>query len=156
MQISSFLDFAQLAAWRDSLAADRRLVLTNGCFDILHVGHVRYLQQTRALGDILIVGLNSDASVKGLKGPGRPVNREMDRAEILAALSCVDYVTLFNEATADALIEALKPSVYAKAGDYSLENLPERETIERLGIEAVFVPFITGYSTTSTLGKLSG
>lgn len=154
MSFSSFIPYSELAQWRASLPEGQRLVLTNGCFDLLHVGHVRYLQQARALGDLLIVGLNSDQSVRGLKGPSRPINAEMDRAEVLAALACVDKVTVFVQPTADALIEALKPDIYAKAGDYTLENLPERPTLERLGVTAVFVPFITGYSTTSTVKKM--
>ncbi len=155
MSFLSFIPFSELAQWRSQQSAQKRLILTNGCFDLLHVGHVRYLQQARQLGDLLFVGLNTDASVRGLKGPDRPVNREMDRAEVLAALGCVDFVTLFEDATADALIEALKPDVYTKAGDYSLDNLPERTTLERLGVKTIFVPFFSGYSTTSTIQKLT-
>ncbi|HEY9839234.1 MAG: adenylyltransferase/cytidyltransferase family protein [Candidatus Sericytochromatia bacterium] len=156
MQISSLIRFEDLQTWRIGLPAGARLVLTNGCFDLLHVGHVRYLQQARALGEILLVGVNSDASVRGLKGESRPVNSENDRAEVLAALRCVDYVTIFDQATADALIEAAHPAIYAKAGDYNLDNLPEAPTVQRLGLQVVFLPFVSGYSTTGTLGKLQG
>jgi len=141
----------QLSAWVARQPAGQRLVLTNGCFDILHVGHVRYLQKARQLGDFLLVGVNSDASVRSLKGPSRPVNSEMDRAEVLAALACVDAVTIFSEPSADQLIQQLHPQIYTKAGDYDLQNLPERETLLRLQIETVFVPFEAGYSTTATL-----
>ena len=156
MKNSSLLTFAELATWRQTLAPHSRLVLTNGCFDLLHVGHVRYLQAARKLGDLLLVGINSDASVRGLKGPERPINTESDRAELIAALACVDYVSIFDQATADELIAAASPAVYAKAGDYSLETLPERDTLVRLGIKAVFLPFVSGYSTTATLGKMAG
>lgn len=154
MPISSFIPFAELPAWRAQQPAEVRLVLTNGCFDLLHIGHVRYLQQARALGDKLVVGLNSDASVQKLKGPKRPINQQMDRAELLAALACVDYVTIFEQQTADELIKALNPNIYAKAGDYSLESLPERQTLLELGIKAVFLPFVPGYSTTNTVKKM--
>lgn len=146
--------FADLAQWRKSLDADCRLVLTNGCFDLLHVGHVRYLQQARQLGDLLMVGVNSDDSVRGLKGESRPLNGELDRAEVLAALACVDAVTIFAQASADQLIEAVQPSVYTKAGDYSLDSLPERETVMRWGIETVFLPFVAGRSTTSLVERM--
>ncbi|MGV3524309.1 MAG: D-glycero-beta-D-manno-heptose 1-phosphate adenylyltransferase [Candidatus Sericytochromatia bacterium] len=153
MALSSLLTLETLTAWRANRPAGERLVLTNGCFDLLHVGHVRYLQAARALGDTLLIGVNSDASVRGLKGPERPVNHEQDRAEVLAALACVDFVVIFGTPTADELIAAVRPHVYTKAGDYTLETLPERETLVRLGIETVFVPFQKGYSTTATLAK---
>lgn len=147
------ISFSELKTWRYTLSA-QRLVLTNGCFDILHVGHVRYLQKARALGDFLLVGINSDASVRQLKGPERPVNQERDRAEVVAALACVDAVCIFSEQTADRLIEVVRPDVYTKAGDYRPENLPEWPGLERLQIEVVFVPFETGYSTTSLLHQV--
>lgn len=147
------INFIELKNWRQLLPS-KRLVLTNGCFDILHVGHVRYLQKARALGDFLLVGLNSDLSVRGLKGPERPINNELDRAEVLAALACVDAVTIFEEPTADTLIEQVRPHVYSKAGDYSPENLPEWPGLKLLHIEVVFVPFVSGYSTSSTLNQL--
>lgn len=148
------LTFETLAAWRQTQRQNKkRLILTNGCFDILHIGHVRYLQAARAAGDLLLVGVNADSSVRELKGPTRPVNRDTDRAELLAALRCVDATLIFNERTADALIEAVQPDAYVKAGDYTRENLPETPTLERLGIEIVFMPFVQGYSTTQTLAR---
>src|SRR5881275_839903 len=103
-------------------AAGKKLVATNGCFDLLHVGHVRYLQAARALGDLLIVGLNSDASVRAYKGPGRPLVPQDERAELLAALRCVDYVVIFDEPTASALVSALQPDIYVKGGDYRADD----------------------------------
>jgi rfaE bifunctional protein nucleotidyltransferase chain/domain len=129
-------------------------VLTNGCFDLLHAGHVAYLQRARELGDVLVVGLNSDASVRALKGPGRPVTDELSRAAILAALECVDYVTIFDEPTASALLEELQPDVYVKGGDYSLETLPEAPVAQRLGCAIHFVPLVAGLSTTAILQRL--
>lgn len=131
-----------------------RTVLTNGCFDILHVGHLRYLQAARALGDELVVGLNSDSSVSALKGPDRPLNPQDERAEMLLGLACVDRVIVFDEATADRLIETVRPAIYAKGGDYTLETLPEAATLQRLGIELVTLPFVAGRSTSSLLARL--
>lgn len=119
---------ADLAAERDALEArGGRLVFTNGCFDLLHVGHVRYLQGARALGNALAIGLNADASVRALKGPGRPLNSADDRAEVLAALACVDFVTIFDEPRATGLLAAVRPHVYVKGGDYRLETLHAEE-----------------------------
>lgn len=144
----------QLTTWlAQARAKGQRIVLTNGCFDLLHVGHVRYLQAARQLGDVLIVGVNSDASVSSLKGPSRPINQAEDRAEVLAALACVDQTIIFTEHSADNLIEAIHPDLYVKAGDYSLDTLPERETLIRLDIQTAFVPFEKGYSTTQTLAR---
>lgn len=141
---------------RQLRAAGFRIVLTNGCFDILHAGHVAYLQQARELGDVLVVGLNSDASVRALKGPERPVTDELSRAAIIAALECVDYVTIFDEPTASALLEELRPDVYVKGGDYSLETLPEAPVAQRLGCEVRFIPLVEGVSTTALLRRLRG
>lgn len=129
-------------------------VVTNGCFDILHVGHVRYLQKTKEFADYLIVMLNSDGSVKALKGEGRPINNEQDRAEILSALSCVDYVVLFDEKSPAKLLEDIKPDVYTKGADYTLETLPEREIIERNNIKVEFIEFVQGKSTTNIINKI--
>ena len=118
------------AGWR---AQGKRLVLANGCFDLLHVGHVRYLQAARALGDALVVGLNSDASVRRLKGPGRPVMPAAERAELLAAVSGVDLVVVFEEDSADALIERLRPDVHAKGTDYTAQSVPERAAVAAVG-----------------------
>ena len=124
-------DAGRLASgWR---AAGKRLVLANGCFDLLHVGHVRYLQAARALGDALVVGLNSDASVRRLKGPGRPVMPAAERAELVAAVSGVDAVVVFEEDSADALIARLRPDVHAKGTDYTLESVPEAATVRAAG-----------------------
>lgn len=123
-----------------------RVVLTNGIFDLLHIGHLRYLRSAKALGDVLVVGVNADSAVAK---PGRPVVPDTERAELVAALEPVDYATIFQQPTADELLLALRPSVYVKGGDYSLETLPERTTAERLGISIAFVPLEPGHSTTS-------
>ena len=147
----------EVAALRDELG-DRggRLVFTNGCFDLLHVGHVRYLREARALGDALVVALNSDDSVRRLKGAGRPVNSEADRAEILLALECVDRVVVFGEDRATALIEAIRPQVYVKGGDYTPESLnpEERAALEAAGAEIRILSLVEGKSTSGTLSRL--
>jgi len=140
---------ALLPGWR---AAGKRVVLTNGTFDILHVGHVRYLEEARALGDILVVGINSDASARGYKGPGRPVTPQDERAEIVAALACVDYAIIFDEPTAIHLVDALHPDVYAKGGDYDgSKPLPEAEAVRSYGGEVRIVPFVAGHSASGIL-----
>lgn len=126
---------------------------TNGCFDILHVGHVRYLQKTKSLADYSIVMLNSDKSVKMIKGEGRPINNEQDRAEILNALSCVDYVVLFEEKSPAGLLEAIKPDIYTKGADYTLETLPERDIVLKNNIKVEFIDFVKGKSTTNVINK---
>lgn len=131
-----------------------RVVFTNGCFDILHAGHVRYLTAARALGDVLILGLNSDASVRRLKGASRPVNSETDRAEVVGALKSVDYVVIFGEDTAEELIEKVRPDVYVKGGDYTRETLPEARIVERYGGEVAFIPLVEGKSTTGIIAKM--
>lgn len=143
-----------IASFCDTLrAAEQRVVFTNGCFDILHAGHVRYLAQARALGDCLVLGLNSDASVRRLKGESRPVNAELDRAAVLSALRSVDFVVLFDEPTAEDLIEKVRPAVYAKGGDYTLETLPEARIVERYGGEVAFIPLVAGKSTTNIIAR---
>ncbi len=132
-----------------------RVVLTNGVFDVLHVGHLRYLMAARAFGDVLVVGVNSDASVRALK-PGRPLQAEADRAELVAALAPVDYAVIFSEPTADGLLHALRPAVYVKGGDYSLETLPEAATARALGIEIAFVPLVPGHSTSVLIDAIRG
>ena len=129
---------------------------TNGCFDILHVGHVRYLQKTKSLADYSIVMLNSDKSVKMIKGEGRPINNEQDRAEILNALSCVDYVVLFEEKSPAKLLETIKPNIYTKGADYTLETLPERDVVLRNNIKVEFIEFVQGKSTTNIINKCLG
>jgi len=111
----------------------RRVVLANGCFDLLHVGHVRYLRGAAAEGDVLVVALNSDASVRALKGPGRPLMPQAERAEILSALECVDYVAIFPERNVEKVLRALRPDVHAKGSDYTVHSVPERETVKALG-----------------------
>ena len=130
-----------------------RVVFTNGCFDILHAGHVRYLAAARALGDVLILGLNSDASVRRLKGEMRPVNTAEDRAEVVGALKSVDYVVIFGEDTAENLIAKVRPAVYAKGGDYTLETLPEARIVESYGGEVAFIPLVAGKSTTGIIER---
>lgn len=135
----------------------RKLVFTNGCFDILHTGHVRYLAEAAALGDALVVALNSDASVRALKGPSRPVNGECDRAEVLAALRCVAMVTVFSEPRVTSLIDAIRPHVYAKGGDYTVDSLnpEERSALDRVGAEIRILPLVPGKSTTATIGRMT-
>jgi D-beta-D-heptose 7-phosphate kinase/D-beta-D-heptose 1-phosphate adenosyltransferase len=131
-------------------AKRKRIVFTNGCFDLLHIGHVRYLEEAKALGDVLVVGVNSDTSVRKLKGPKRPILPEEERAEILSGLGCVDYVTLFNERDPLKLITSLHPDVLVKGGDWPKEQVVGREVVERSGGEVVIIPFV-GKASTSNL-----
>jgi rfaE bifunctional protein nucleotidyltransferase chain/domain len=137
-------------------SAGKKIVATNGCFDLLHVGHVRYLQAARALGDFLVVGLNGDDSVHQLKGAGRPLAQEHDRAEILAALACVDLVTIFPETRATNFLAAVRPAVYVKGGDYTPETLDkgERGVLKEIEAEICLIPFETGYSTTGLIEQI--
>jgi rfaE bifunctional protein nucleotidyltransferase chain/domain len=137
-------------------ATGKRLVVTNGCFDLLHVGHVRYLQAARALGDALAVALNSDDSVRALKGERRPINPEKDRAEVLAALDCVDYVSIFSEMRATQFLETVRPAIYVKGGDYKLETLDrdERAVLEKIGADIKILPLEPGYSTSRLIARL--
>lgn len=130
------------------------VVLTNGCFDILHAGHVRYLIAARQLGDCLLVGLNSDDSVRRLKGEQRPINSQDDRAEVLAALACVDGVIIFDEPTASGLVAAISPDIYAKGGDYQSALLPEADAVRAAGGKIVLLPLVPGRSTTNILARL--
>ncbi len=132
------------------------LVFTNGVFDLLHVGHVRYLAQARALGDALVVAVNSDRSVRELKGLGRPLTNENDRAEILAALRCVDYVTIFDDISPRSLIAVLLPDVLVKGGDYSLDEIHGREEVEAAGGRVVSLPFVEGASTSEIVKRIKG
>lgn len=131
-----------------------RVVFTNGCFDILHVGHVRYLQEARALGDLLVVGLNTDASVRRIKGPERPLQNEASRAEILAALACVDYVVLFDEPTPERLIQEVRPDVLVKGGDYSIATIVGAPFVQSYGGLVKTLTFSDGFSTTSIIEKM--
>lgn len=137
-------------------SAGKRIVATNGCFDLLHVGHVRYLQAARALGDVLVLGLNGDRSVHELKGAGRPLTTENDRAEILAALDCVDLVTIFPEIRATKFLAAVRPAVYVKGGDYTPRTLDEEELTVLKEIETAIrlIPFETGYSTSGLIEEI--
>jgi rfaE bifunctional protein nucleotidyltransferase chain/domain len=146
-----------LGAWRAALRAQKKkLVVTNGCFDVLHLGHVVYLQSARNLGDALLVGVNADAAVRELKGAGRPVNTENDRLAILAALESVTGVCLFAEPTATRFLSAAQPDIYVKGGDYTLEtiNQDERRAVEQAGGKILFIPYVPGKSTTSLLQKI--
>lgn len=147
-----------LPEWREALRrSGKRLVVTNGCFDLLHVGHVTYLETARQQGDALLVGLNGDVSVRQLKGPDRPVNPEHDRATVLAALESIDGVCIFVEPTATRFLAVARPDVYVKGGDYTLDTLnqEERRTVEQAGGKIVIVPCVPGKSTTALLKKIS-
>ncbi|HEX8888321.1 MAG TPA: D-glycero-beta-D-manno-heptose 1-phosphate adenylyltransferase [Pyrinomonadaceae bacterium] len=132
----------------------KRLVFTNGCFDILHVGHTRYLRAARELGDALLVAINSDRSVRELKGPGRPIMNESERAEMLAALGAVDYVTIFDDTSPRSLIAEILPDVLVKGGDYNLDEIHGREEVEAAGGQVLSLPFIEGASTSSIIEKI--
>jgi rfaE bifunctional protein nucleotidyltransferase chain/domain len=147
-----------LSQWRSKVRkSGKKLVVTNGCFDLLHVGHVTYLECGRNLGDALLVGLNGDESVRQLKGEGRPVNSEADRATVLAALESVDGVCIFSDRTAARFLSMAQPDIYLKGGDYTLETLnqEERRTVEEAGGKIVIMPFVPGKSTTELLKKIS-
>jgi rfaE bifunctional protein nucleotidyltransferase chain/domain len=147
-----------LNAWRSAMrSSGKRLVVTNGCFDLLHLGHVTYLESARNQGDPLLIGMNSDQAVRELKGPDRPVNEEGDRAAVLAALESVDGVCIFQERTATRFLAMAKPDVYVKGGDYTLETLnqDERRAVEQAGGRIVLIPFVPGKSTTSLLKKIA-
>jgi D-glycero-beta-D-manno-heptose 1-phosphate adenylyltransferase len=151
------VDFEEVSDRCDRLrAAGKKLVATNGCFDLLHVGHVRYLQAARALGDFLAVGLNADRSVRELKGTGRPITTGNDRAELIAALQFVDLVTVFPQLRATQFIAAVRPAIYVKGGDYSRETLDEEERamLKDIGAEIRLVPFQTGYSTSRLIEQM--
>jgi rfaE bifunctional protein nucleotidyltransferase chain/domain len=133
---------------------DKRVVFTNGCFDLLHVGHIRYLQEAKEQGDMLFVGLNDDESTRRVKGPGRPYVNQEDRAELLAALRCVDYVLLFSEDTAERLVGALKPEVYVKGGNYRREDLPEAGIVTGYGGEVYLTSLVADRSTTDLVSAI--
>jgi rfaE bifunctional protein nucleotidyltransferase chain/domain len=151
------LDADQLATIADSLREQgRKLVLTNGCFDLLHAGHVRYLQAARALGNALVVAINGDDSVRALKGEGRPLNTERHRAEVVAALECVSYVVIFPELRVTRLLKKVRPAIYVKGGDYTPAtlHLEERTALEKSGAEIRILPFEPGYSTSGLIERM--
>jgi rfaE bifunctional protein nucleotidyltransferase chain/domain len=145
----------QLVKIIDTLRAKKKtIVFTNGCFDILHVGHIRYLQQAKSMGDILIVGVNSDESAKKIKGEPRPIVPENERSEIIAALNCVDYVTIFSETTPDNLICLIKPDIHVKGGDWKIQHLPEAKLVQSYGGKVIIANHIEGHSTTNLLKEI--
>lgn len=147
-----------LPAWREALrAAGRKLVVTNGVFDLLHVGHVTYLEGARNLGDALLVGVNGDDSVRQLKGPTRPLNPEADRARVLAALACVDATCIFPEMRAVNFLTRARPDIYVKGGDYTLDTIDqnERRAVESGGGKIVFISFVPGRSTTKVIERMT-
>ena len=150
-KLKSIPELAEIAA------SGGRLVFTNGCFDLLHVGHTRYLRAARALGDALVVAVNGDASVRALKGSGRPVNSELDRAEVLASLESVDFVVIFHAERVTELLRAIRPRIYAKGGDYTVESLNSEElaALREFGAEIRILPLAPGKSTTATIEKMS-
>ena len=153
--IEKILTPAEMLRERQRLrAGGLRLVFTNGVFDILHVGHVRYLTEARALGDALLVAINSDRTVRELKGSDRPVFAEGERAEILAALRCVDYVTIFDDISPRSLIREVLPDVLVKGGDYDLDQIHGREEVEAAGGKVISLPFVKGASTTSLIDRI--
>jgi D-beta-D-heptose 7-phosphate kinase/D-beta-D-heptose 1-phosphate adenosyltransferase len=155
--IEKILTRQAMLAERERLRAGRkRLVFTNGVFDLLHVGHVRYLAQARALGDALLVAINSDRAVRELKGPARPVFNQAERAEILAALRVVDYVVVFDDVSPRSLIAELLPDVLVKGGDYNLDQIHGREEVEAAGGNVISLPFVEGASTTTLIYKIRG
>lgn len=152
------MSWDDLPKWRAEVrGSGRKLVVTNGCFDLLHAGHVSYLENARKLGDSLLIGVNGDEAVRKLKGEGRPINNEQDRALVLAALESVDGVCIFAEATATRFLARAEPDVYVKGGDYTVDTLnqDERRTVEKTGGKIVIIPFVPGKSTTGTLGKIA-
>jgi D-glycero-beta-D-manno-heptose 1-phosphate adenylyltransferase len=150
-----FVPFSKLETLSKKLHDQKsKIVTTNGCFDILHLGHVQYLKEAKALGTVLVCGINSDASVKKLKGPNRPLNSEQVRAQIIAALEAVDYVTIFGEDTPEKFLSLVKPNIHVKGGDYSGKDLPERKVVEANGGKIALLKFVEGYSTTQLLKDL--
>ena len=133
---------------------NKTIVFTNGCFDILHAGHVRYLKESKSKGDVLIVGLNSDSSIKKIKGESRPINNEQDRTEVLSALENVNYIIVFNETTPVKLLDKIKPDIYTKGADYTIETLPEADTAIKNGGSVEFINLVEGKSTTKIIDKI--
>jgi len=152
------VSWKELPEWRQKLRdSGKKLVVTNGCFDLLHLGHVTYLETARNQGEALLVGVNGDEGVRQLKGPDRPINEETERAAVLAALESVDGVCVFPEKTATEFLAAARPDIYVKGGDYTLDTLnkDERRTVENAGGKIIIIPFVPGKSTTALLKKIS-
>jgi rfaE bifunctional protein nucleotidyltransferase chain/domain len=153
--MAQVLTLSELVSARAQLRQrGQRVVFTNGCFDLLHPGHVRYLQQARALGEALVVALNSDRSVRALKGPARPILKEDERAEVMAALACVDFVTIFDEPTPREIIAALLPDILVKGGDWSLDTIVGRAEVEAAGGQVMSLPFVDGVSTSEVIARI--
>jgi len=154
--LSKIISFHDLRTWRSHQAG--KVVATNGVFDILHAGHCSYLQQAKELGDRLVVGINSDFAVKSLKGPARPVNSQDHRAQVLAALECVDAVCIFDSTNASLFLMLADPTIWVKGSDYNIDkvNKEERDVLQSLGTEIKFIPLVVGLSTTSTIAKING
>tara|TARA_Y100000310_G_scaffold34634_1_gene32798 strand:- start:10 stop:513 length:504 start_codon:yes stop_codon:yes gene_type:complete len=133
---------------------NKKIVTTNGIFDILHIGHIRYLQEAKKLGDVLIVAVNSDFSTKRIKGPKRPLNNEKDRVEALAALECVDYVAIFNEENPIKILEQIKPNIHVKGGDYDMNQIIEKDAVEKNNGKVVLIPKVKDYSTSNLINKI--
>jgi D-glycero-beta-D-manno-heptose 1-phosphate adenylyltransferase len=153
--MSKILGREELVRERQRMRGDgKQLVFTNGCFDLLHPGHVRYLEQARALGDALVVALNSDRSVRAIKGEGRPILSQRERAEVLAALESVDYVTVFDEETPRELVAALLPDILVKGGDWPVEQIVGREEVEAAGGKVLSLPYVEGSSTTDIIERI--
>ena len=133
---------------------NKTIITTNGVFDILHIGHIRYLQEAKKLGDVLIVAINSDSSTKKIKGPKRPLNNEKDRTEALAALECVDFVTIFNEESPIKILEQIKPNIHVKGGDYDRSQIIEKDAVEKNNGKIVLIPEVKGYSTTALIHRI--
>ncbi len=146
---------AELLKLLDSIRGKKKIVFTNGCFDLLHIGHVRYLKEARSLGDFLVVGINSDSSVRHLKGPSRPIQAELDRAEILAALASVDATIIFNESTPEILIQSVKPDILVKGGDWTVDQIVGGTFVQSYGGKVLSLQFIEGKSTTRLVEKSS-
>ena len=155
---SKILLLSEAKKWRSEIAlAGKKLVMTNGCFDILHKGHITYLAKARELGDFLILAINSDSSVRELKGPARPVTNEADRALILSSLVFIDSVVVFDTKRCDGIISEIKPDIYAKGADYNLQTMDktEKAVLENIGCRIEFIAFVDGYSTTSIIRKMA-
>jgi rfaE bifunctional protein nucleotidyltransferase chain/domain len=153
---AKLIAYEELEGWRENQSdPGKKLVVTNGCFDLLHLGHVTYLEAARNAGNALLVGVNSDVAVKALKGEGRPLNSELDRALVLAALESVDFVTIFPDVRATQFLAKSRPDIYVKGGDYTLDTLDqtERGTVESSGGRIILIPMVAGKSTTSLLKK---